>query len=79
MEAVLFINGQMVVAGPKSAALAHPDGTHRLVYCVEASESWLEDFGEGTLIGEKADLKALLLHHELIEFLDILVLAAAGS
>jgi hypothetical protein len=36
--------------------LKHPDGTYRLVYCVEAPESWLEDFGEGTLSGGKASI-----------------------
>jgi hypothetical protein len=38
-----------VVGGPKSAAVPHPDGSHRLLYCVESPESWFEDFGEGTL------------------------------
>jgi hypothetical protein len=53
----LFVGGNQTVAGAKSAALAHPDGSHRLVYCVEAPESWLEDFGGGTLSGGKADVK----------------------
>jgi hypothetical protein len=38
-----------VVGGPKSAAVPHPDGSHRLLYCVESPESWFEDFGEGRL------------------------------
>ena len=39
-----------VVGGPKSAAVPHPDGSHRRLYCVESPESWFEDFGEGTLV-----------------------------
>ena len=38
-----------VVGGPKSAAVPHPDGSHRLLYCVESPESWFEDFGKGQL------------------------------
>ena len=38
-----------VVAGAKSAAVPHPDGSHRRLYCIESPESWFEDFGEGRL------------------------------
>jgi hypothetical protein len=38
-----------VVGGAKSAAVPHPDGTHRRMYCVESPESWFEDVGEGQL------------------------------
>jgi hypothetical protein len=38
-----------VVGGAKSAAVPHPDGTHRRLYCVESPESWFEDFGMGRL------------------------------
>jgi hypothetical protein len=38
-----------VVGGAKSAAVPHPDGSHRRLYCVESPESWFEDFGEATL------------------------------
>ena len=38
-----------VVGGAKSAAVPHPDGSHRRLYCVESPESWFEDFGEGVL------------------------------
>ena len=41
--------GPVAITGLKSAAVAHPDGTHRLLYCVESPESWFEDFGEGQL------------------------------
>jgi hypothetical protein len=39
-----------VVGGAKSAAVPHPDGSHRRLYCVESPESWFEDFGRGTLV-----------------------------
>jgi hypothetical protein len=38
-----------VVGGAKSAAVPHPDGSHRRLYCLESPESWFEDFGRGTL------------------------------
>ena len=38
-----------VVNGAKSAAVPHPDGTHRRLYCLESPESWFEDFGTGQL------------------------------
>lgn len=38
-----------VVGGAKSAAVLHPDGSHRRLYCVESPESWFEDFGKGTI------------------------------
>jgi hypothetical protein len=38
-----------VVGGAKSAAVPHPDGTHRRLYCVESPESWFEDFGRAEL------------------------------
>lgn len=38
-----------VVGGAKSAAVPHPDGTLRRLYCMESPECWFEDFGEGQL------------------------------
>ena len=38
-----------VVGGAKSAAVPHPDGSHRRLYCMESPESWFEDFGKGQL------------------------------
>src|SRR5205823_1280891 len=32
-------------------------GQHRLVYCTESPESWFEDFGKGTLVNGKAEVK----------------------
>jgi len=52
------VYGQFIVyGGPKSAAVPHPDGQHRLVYCVESPESWFEDFGEATLVNGRAEVK----------------------
>jgi len=48
-----FVN----IGGPKSAAVPHPDGSHRLLYCVESPESWFEDFGEAKLVKGKATVK----------------------
>jgi hypothetical protein len=45
----VFYGPFVVVGGAKSAAVAHPDGTHRLLYCMESPESWFEDFGNATL------------------------------
>jgi hypothetical protein len=46
----------LVVGGAKSAAVPHPDGTHRQLYCVESPESWFEDFGTGELAGGRAEV-----------------------
>src|SRR5436309_935940 len=56
---LVYVNGRLVVTDPsyKSGLLKHPDGSHRLVYCVESPESWIEDFGKGTLTNGKADVK----------------------
>src|SRR5262249_3908156 len=50
---------KLVVSDPsyKSGLLKHTDGSHRLVYCVESPESWIEDFGAGTLVNGKADVR----------------------
>ena len=53
----MVVSGSLVVTGAKSAAVAHPDGSHRLVYCVESPDSWLEDFGTGTITAGKAEVK----------------------
>jgi hypothetical protein len=46
-----------VVGGAKNAAIPHPDGSHRRVYCMESPESWFEDFGEGQLVDGVANVK----------------------
>jgi hypothetical protein len=45
-----------VVGGPKSAAVPHPDGSHRRLYCMESPESWFEDFGEASLACGQAEV-----------------------
>ena len=49
-----------VVGGAKSAAVPHPDGSHRRLYCVESPESWFEDFGRGTLVAVKPPSHSIL-------------------
>lgn len=49
--------GQFLVFGPKSAAVPHPDGDHRLLYSLESPESWFEDFGEAELVNGHATVK----------------------
>ena len=53
------INGNLVVNGSfnqKSAALPHPDGTSRLLFCAEAPEPWFEDFGEAKIVNGAAQV-----------------------
>ncbi len=52
------IQGSLTVTGsyPKSAAVPHPDGTHRRLYCVEAPEPVFEDFGEGRVENGQASI-----------------------
>ena len=45
-----------VVGGAKSAAVPHPDGSHRRLYCMESPESWFEDFGEAALVCGEASI-----------------------
>jgi hypothetical protein len=46
-----------IIGGTKSAAVLHPDGTHRQLYCMESPESWFEDFGEGQLVDGKGEVQ----------------------
>lgn len=48
------VEGNFAATGTKSAAIRLADGSHRLVYCVEAPEAWLEDFGTAKIVGGKA-------------------------
>jgi hypothetical protein len=52
----VVVSGSLTVVGAKSAAVPHPDGSHRLLYCVESPESWFEDFGSGQLDCGQADV-----------------------
>jgi hypothetical protein len=53
----VLVNGSFTVRGAfKAAAVPHPDGTHRRLYCMESPESWFEDFGEAQLNGGRATI-----------------------
>ncbi len=54
---LVLVQGNHVVTGTKSAAVPHPDGSLRLLYCVEAPEAWFEDFGEGKLAAGRAEVR----------------------
>jgi len=45
----VYVSRDFIVLGAKSAAVAHPDGSHRALYCMESPESWFEDFGRARL------------------------------
>jgi hypothetical protein len=51
------ILGDSIVFGAKSAAVPHPDGSHRLLYSMESPESWFEDFGEAKLVKGRAKVR----------------------
>jgi hypothetical protein len=52
----VVVGGSFAVTGTKSAAVPHPDGSRRLLYCMESPESWFEDFGKGQLACGQADV-----------------------
>jgi hypothetical protein len=53
----VIVGGSLtVVGGAKSAAVPHPDGSHRRLYCMESPESWFEDFGQARLERGCADV-----------------------
>src|SRR5262249_862582 len=54
----VVINGSLTVTGsyPKSAAVKKKDGTLARMYCVEAPESWFEDFGTAQLQNGQASV-----------------------
>ncbi|WP_395358480.1 hypothetical protein ACHGLA_01680 [Streptomyces sp. YH02] len=49
-EGNVRVTGSFEVEGNKSLALRMDDGTHRILYAVEAPESWFEDLGFGELV-----------------------------
>lgn len=53
----VFVAGDFFVGGAKSAAVPHPDGSHRCMYAMECPESWFEDFGSGKLVRGKARIR----------------------
>ncbi len=57
-----FFAGNVVVtgtltAGVKNAAVRFPDGSQRVLHCMESPEHWFEDFGAGKLKGGRATVK----------------------
>lgn len=52
----LFVTGQ-IFAGVKDAIVPFPDGTRRLLHCMESPEHWFEDFGDARLKDGKASIK----------------------
>jgi len=54
---VLVVGDFTATGGAKSAAVPHPDGTHRRLYCMESPESWFEDFGKGRLANGRGEVK----------------------
>jgi len=54
----VMIEGDVtIVGGTKSAAVPHPDGSHRQLYCIESPESWFEDFGEARLVNGQTEVR----------------------
>ena len=54
---VLVVGDFTATGGAKSAAVPHPDGSHRRLYSLESPESWFEDFGEARLVNGSAQVK----------------------
>lgn len=52
----VFVTGALSVAGAKKAIAKDKTGAYRSMYCVEAPESWFEDFGTGTVTNGKASI-----------------------
>jgi hypothetical protein len=52
----VLVGGDFTVFGAKSAAVPHPDGSRRRLYCVESPESWFEDFGRAELECGRAEV-----------------------
>src|SRR5262245_22468595 len=53
----VLVNGTFAVTGAKGAAVPFPDGTRRLLYCMESPELWFEDFGTAKLKRGRAVVK----------------------
>ncbi len=54
---VLVVGDFTATGGATSAAVPHPDGSHRRLYSLESPESWFEDFGEAKLANGRAEVK----------------------
>ena len=53
----VMVVGNFTVNGTKSAAVPFPDGSQRLLYCMESPELWFEDFGTARLKRGRAVVK----------------------
>src|SRR5262245_40324013 len=51
------VTRNLTVSGTKSAAVPFPDGTQRVLYCMESPELWFEDFGAAKLQAGRAVVK----------------------
>jgi len=54
---VVVIGNFTAIGGVKSAAVPHPDGSHRLTYALESPETWFEDFGRARLASGRAEVR----------------------
>jgi len=52
----VVVTAAFTVLGAKSAAVPHPDGSYRRLYCLESPESWFEDFGKARLTCGEANV-----------------------
>jgi hypothetical protein len=52
-----YFAGNLLVTGTKSAAVPFPDGSRRVLYCMESPELWFEDFGAAKLKRGRAVVK----------------------
>jgi hypothetical protein len=55
-EGNLVVTGQ-ITAGTKDAIVPFPDGSKRLLHCMESPEHWFEDFGSARLTRGRATVK----------------------
>jgi hypothetical protein len=53
----VLVEGSFTVTGNKSAAVPHPDGSHRRLYCEESTESWFSDYGRARLVNGRAEVR----------------------
>jgi hypothetical protein len=53
----VLVEGSFTATGVKSAAVPHPDGSHRRMYCIEAPESVFEDFGDDRVVNGRATVR----------------------
>jgi hypothetical protein len=65
----VYVAGQFYVspAGGKHTVMPHPDGTSRLLYCLESAEAWFEDFGRSELSDGRARVELDVDYAALIE------------